>query len=259
MSPPRPGWGCHRWSLSSFWFCPPVQWHTDHWSRFYPWLADPEHTALGENRRGKKQNVKLPCMYVGECVSTHRWPQNHVSFCSTALQLPPVLGSFSCWTVSNMQSMTRAVSWLWWWWWRELGFCAVSDSARTCDADLGRPLRGTIEHALLDLLHVRDVRGLHDGEHLLNEFKDLGFVPLADLHAVLKDHDDVLGSVLCAVLGALLGSSWLGAKTQKWAVSITWEAKPLAWLRGKEIWKTDGRDEVAGETDRHNCFYNAVK
>lgn len=35
--------------------------------------------------------------------------------------------------------------------------------------------------------------------------------------------------------------------------------KPLAWLRGKEIWRTDARDDVAGKTDRHNCFYDAVK
>lgn len=44
-----------------------------------------------------------------------------------------------------------------------------------------------------------DVSGFGDGEHFLNELKDLWFVPLADLHAVLKNHDDVLGSVLCTM------------------------------------------------------------
>lgn len=83
------------------------------------------------------------------------------------------------------------------------------DSALTCDADLGRPLRGAVEHTLLDLLHVGDVGGFDNGEDFLDEFEDLGFVPLADLHAVLKNHDDVLGSVLCAVFGALLCCSWL--------------------------------------------------
>lgn len=83
------------------------------------------------------------------------------------------------------------------------------DSTLTCDTDLGRPFRGAIEHALFDLLHVSDVGGLDDGEHLLNEFEDLRFVPLADLHAVFKNHDDVLGTVLRTMFGALLCCSWL--------------------------------------------------
>lgn len=86
----------------------------------------------------------------------------------------------------------------------------------TCDADLGRPFRGAVEHALLDLLHVGDVGGLEDGEHLLNEFEDLRLVPLADLHAVFKNHDDVLGSVLRSVFGALFRRSWLDEKAKDW-------------------------------------------
>lgn len=71
MSPPRPGWGCHRWSLSSFWFCPPGQWHKDHWNRFYPWLADPEHTALGESRGKKSKMLSYRvCVYVSVWVQT---------------------------------------------------------------------------------------------------------------------------------------------------------------------------------------------
>lgn len=74
----------------------------------------------------------------------------------------------------------------------------------TCDADLGRPLGGSVQHALLDLLHLRDVGGLEDGKYFLNELKDLRLVSLADLHAVLQNHDDVLRPVLCTVFGALL-------------------------------------------------------
>lgn len=49
---------------------------------------------------------------------------------------------------------------------------------------------------------------LDDAEHFLNELKDLWFVPLTDLHTVFKNHDNVLGSVLCTVFGALLSCSW---------------------------------------------------
>lgn len=83
-----------------------------------------------------------------------------------------------------------------------------TNSLRTCDADLGRPLRGAVQHALLDLLHLGYMSSLDDGEHFLNELKDLWFVPLTDLHTVFKNHDNVLGSVLCAVFGALLSCSW---------------------------------------------------
>lgn len=91
----------------------------------------------------------------------------------------------------------------------------VFDPPLTCDADLSRPLGGAVQHALLDLLHVGDVRGLYHGKHLLDELEDLGFVPLADLHAVLENHDDVLGPVLRPVFGALLSGSWLGAEHKK--------------------------------------------
>lgn len=83
-----------------------------------------------------------------------------------------------------------------------------TNSLRTCDADLGRPLRGAVQHALLDLLHLGYMSSLDDAEHFLNELKDLWFVPLTDLHTVFKNHDNVLGSVLCAVFGALLSCSW---------------------------------------------------
>lgn len=60
-----------------------------------------------------------------------------------------------------------------------------------------------------------DVGGLDDGEHLLDQFEDLRFVPLADLHAVFQNHYDVLGSVLRTVLGALLRCSWLARKLRQ--------------------------------------------
>lgn len=82
--------------------------------------------------------------------------------------------------------------------------CSTDLDSLTCDADLGRPFGGAVEHALFDLLHVGDVSGLDDGEHLLNQLKDFRFVPLADLHAIFENHDDVLGSVLRPVFGALL-------------------------------------------------------
>ena len=78
----------------------------------------------------------------------------------------------------------------------------------TGDADLGRPLGGAVQHALLDLLHLGAVGGLVQSEHLLDLLEDLRLVPLPDLHAVLQHHDDVLRAVLRAVLGALLRCSW---------------------------------------------------
>ena len=78
----------------------------------------------------------------------------------------------------------------------------------TGDADLGRPLGGAVQHALLDLLHLGAVGGLVQSENLLDLLEDLGLVPLADLHAVLQDHDDVLRAVLRTVLGALLRRPW---------------------------------------------------
>lgn len=60
---------------------------------------------------------------------------------------------------------------------------------------------------MLDLFHLCAVVLLVDTEHVLDLLKDLRLVPLSDLHAVLEDHDDVLGSVLSPVFGALLCSS----------------------------------------------------
>lgn len=89
------------------------------------------------------------------------------------------------------------------------------DSVLTCDADLCWPLRGAIEHALLDLFHVCDVSWLHHSEHFLNQFKDLRLIPLTDLHAVFKNHNDVLGSVLCPMFGALLCCSCLAEERKE--------------------------------------------
>ena len=83
----------------------------------------------------------------------------------------------------------------------------VSNFLLACDADLCRPFGSPIQHALLDLFHLRAVRCFVEAEHFLDLLKDFWFVPLSDLHAVLQDHDDVLGSVLRSMLGALLCSS----------------------------------------------------
>lgn len=74
----------------------------------------------------------------------------------------------------------------------------------TSDADLGRPLGCSVQHALLDCLHLLRVCSLGHREDLLDELEDLGLVALPDLHAVLEHHDDVLRPVLRPVLGALL-------------------------------------------------------
>jgi len=80
-------------------------------------------------------------------------------------------------------------------------------TGRTVDGDLGRPLGGAVQDALLHRLHVLDVDRLGDGEHLSDLLEDLRLVPLADLHPVLHGHDDVLRPVLRPRLGALLGRS----------------------------------------------------
>lgn len=107
--------------------------------------------------------------------------------------------------------LTCRFLWLWCWpcWPAPIKATVLN---RTCDADLGRPFGGAIEHTLFDLLHLGDMGGLGHGEHFLNEFEDLRLVPLTDLHAVLKDHDDILSSVLRTMLGALLCCSWLARK-----------------------------------------------
>lgn len=77
----------------------------------------------------------------------------------------------------------------------------------TCDADFCRPFGGPVQHALFDLLHVCGVCRLVKGKDFLDQLKDLWFVPLSYLHAVLQDHYDVLGSVLCPMFGTFLCSS----------------------------------------------------
>lgn len=74
----------------------------------------------------------------------------------------------------------------------------------TCNGDLGRPLGGAVQDALLDGLHVLAVDGLTNDKDLADKLKDLRLVPLPDLHPVFHGHDDVLRAVLSAVLGAFL-------------------------------------------------------
>lgn len=153
-------------------------------------------------------------------MDTNRCLLTHLTFCSIAPQTPPVLSSCKRQLVSFYRhkhltcvgSTDCDADMLCW----PAPFKAtVLYSPLTCDADLGRPFRGAIEHALFDLLHMGDMSGLGDSEHFLNEFKDLRFVPLADLHAVLQNHNDVLGSVLRAMFRALLCSSWLMGQLRK--------------------------------------------
>lgn len=91
----------------------------------------------------------------------------------------------------------------------------LEDTHLTRDADFGWPFGGSIEHTLFNLFHMGDVGGFENSKHFLNEFKDLRFVPLTYLHAILKDHNNVLSSVLCAMFGALLCCSWLDNDIKK--------------------------------------------
>lgn len=74
----------------------------------------------------------------------------------------------------------------------------------TGDADLGRPLGRSIQDTLLDLLHMRHMRGLDDCKHVLNQLEYLRLVPFTDLHAVFQHHDDVLRAILSSMLRAFL-------------------------------------------------------
>lgn len=91
-------------------------------------------------------------------------------------------------------------------------FIVKKFTGHTVDADLGRPLGGAVQDALLDALHVLDVNHLGDAEQLPDLLKDLGLVPLADFHPVFHSHDDVLRPVLCSSLGAFLCRSWIGQR-----------------------------------------------
>lgn len=77
----------------------------------------------------------------------------------------------------------------------------------TGDGDLGGPLGGPVQHALLDGLHLLRMDGFTDDKDLPDEIEDFRFVPFPDLHPVLHGHNDVLSAVLSAVLGALLSST----------------------------------------------------
>lgn len=74
----------------------------------------------------------------------------------------------------------------------------------TCDGDLGRPLGGAVQDALFDGLHLLSVDSFTDDKDFPDQFKDLWFVPLSDLHPVLHGHDDVLGLVFRSVFRTLL-------------------------------------------------------
>lgn len=100
-------------------------------------------------------------------------------------------------------------------------FIVKKFTGRTVDADLGRPLGGAVQDALLDALHVLDVNHLGDAEQLPDLLKDLRLVPLADLHPVFHSHDDVLRPVLCPGLGALLCRSWIGQRWERKARTMS--------------------------------------
>lgn len=80
----------------------------------------------------------------------------------------------------------------------------ISGTRLTCDVDFGRPLGRPVQHGLLGCLQMAVEVFFGDVEHLLDHLKHLWTVLLPYLHALLHSHDDVLGLVLCPVLGALL-------------------------------------------------------
>lgn len=86
----------------------------------------------------------------------------------------------------------------------------------TCDADLGWPLGGTIQDALLDSFHLLGVGSLGDSKDLLDQLKDLRFIALPDLHAIFQHHDDVLCPVFCSMLGTFLRRSWTQREAEVW-------------------------------------------
>ena len=105
----------------------------------------------------------------------------------------------------------------------------------TRDADLGRPFGGPVQDTLLHCLHLLRVRGLGDPKHLLDQLKYLRLVALPDLHAVLEHHDDILGPVLCSMLGALLCRPWertaMGETTRAGGMQERAESSPSPPLK----------------------------
>lgn len=87
-------------------------------------------------------------------------------------------------------------------------FLISSDSRPTCYADFGRPLGGPLQHSLLGCLQVGGKFLFGDLEHFLNQLKHFRSIFLPYLHSLLHCHDDILGLVFCAMLGALLHSPW---------------------------------------------------
>lgn len=74
----------------------------------------------------------------------------------------------------------------------------------TCDCDLCWPFRGAIEDTLLHCLHLLSMCHFTLTKHISDQVKDFWLVPLPDFHAILHCHDEILGSVFCSMLWALL-------------------------------------------------------
>lgn len=110
-------------------------------------------------------------------------------------------------------------------------------SGLTCDADFGRPLGGPIQHSLLGCLQMAVDVFFRDVEHLLDHLEHLWTVLLPDFHALLHRHDDILGLVLCPMLGALLHCPWNKPRVFRpnslqpiYLVSIEWDFFFLSYL-----------------------------
>lgn len=148
----------------------------DRWSQFYLLPGDLGHTKLERSKKKKKaKGSATVCMfaYTYGRVCSNTCSLNHLPFCSTAPQITPAL--LSIFIDTKACYAPSAVS---------RGWRCFTKLLRTCDADLGWPLRGAIKHALFDLLHLGYMGCLDDSEDFLNELKNLWFVPLTDLHAI---------------------------------------------------------------------------
>lgn len=84
--------------------------------------------------------------------------------------------------------------------------CIRFDQWNTCDGDLCWPLRGTIQHALFDSLHLLSMNGFTDVEHFSDQLKYLWFIPFPDFHSVLHGHDNIL----CAIFSSMLRAFFRG-------------------------------------------------
>lgn len=114
------------------------------------------------------------------------------------------------------------------------------DCLLTSNADLCWPLGGSIKHTLLDLLHLHAVGLFVDTEHVQDLLKDLRLVSLSDLHAVLQDHDDVLGPVLSPMFRALLCSSWEAQMSRSNKACLEWKTLHTSNIKNNKkyvFWK----------------------